>query len=795
MKKSNLLIFLLLPLFCLAQSTLKLKGKVSNETAGLEWADVSVLNSEGKIIDGTTTKQDGSFEINLKKGTYKITISLLGYSEYEKEISIEKDTDLGIIILKETTTNLGEVVIQTKKKTVEQKIDRVVYNVENNISVTGGDALTAINTAPGVVVQNNVINILGKGASRVTIDGRMIELSGEELNSYLKSISANDIKSIEVIANPPAKYEANGTGGIINIILKKGIRDSWKNATTISYDQNKYGIYTLRNSFFYNKNKFRFAFSGNGRIGNTNNTEDLDIYYPTGLWELRDVSKQKENSISGRFSLDYDVSDKTTIGFQYLNESYNPDMNSNTVISIFNNSNSIDSVLINKGFNNKYSGSQTYNTHLISKLDSIGRKVIVDVDYFTYDSKFDKNFTAKSYLPDGTYQNTNQAARNNSNQNIDNFSLKADFEHPMLTVNLSYGGKVSFVKSNSDVFYYNTISGSEVLDPNQSNVFEYKENNQAVYLNGNKKINDKFSVQLGFRLENTQTNGYSATLDQEVKNDYLKLFPSLYLDYQMNDNHGFNFTYGKRINRPGFGLLNPFRSYINSNSYSEGNPFLRPSFSNNFDFTYSFKKNLRTNIFFNKTTNGYGVVFTSNPEINTQIVTRENYFDESSFGIGESYSAEVTNWFETQTSVYLLGSKTSFISNINAVPSNSAQVYFTTENSFSLSETTKLQLEYFYSLPFKKGLYEIGYMAGLNIAIRQSFMKNNLQLTFLVNDIFNTSYLKDYKSIVNGVVQVYSQNESNRFVRLSATYNFGNKKIKVQERDFGNKEEKKRTGK
>jgi outer membrane receptor protein involved in Fe transport len=795
MKKSNLLIFLLLPLFCLAQSTLKLKGKVSNETAGLEWADVSVFNLQGKIIDGTTTKQDGSFEINLKKGTYKITISLLGFSEYEKEISIEKETDLGIIILKETTTNLGEVVIQTKKKTIEQKIDRVVYNVENNISVTGGDALTAINTAPGVVVHNNVINILGKGASRVMIDGRMIELSGEELNSYLKSISANDIKSIEVISNPPAKYEANGTGGIINIILKKGMRDSWKNATTISYDQNKYGIYTLRNSFFYNKNKFRFALSGNGRIGNTNNTEDLNIYYPTGLWELRDVSKQKENSISGRFSLDYDVSDKTTIGFQYLNESYNPDMNSNTVISIFNNSNSIDSILINKGFNNKYSGSQTYNAHLISKLDSIGRKVSVDVDYFTYDSKFDKNFTAKSYLPDGTYQNTNQAARNNSNQNIDNFSLKADFEHPIQAVNLSYGGKVSFVKSNSDVFYYNTISGSEVLDPNQSNVFEYKENNQAVYLNGNKKINDKFSVQLGFRLENTQTNGYSATLDQEVKNDYLKLFPSLYLDYQLNDNHGFNFTYGKRINRPGFGLLNPFRSYTNSNSYSEGNPFLRPSFSNNFDFTYSFKKNLRTNIFFNKTINGYGVVFTSNPEINTQIVTRENYFDESSFGIGESYSAEVTNWFETQTSVYLLGSKTSFISNINAVPSNSAQVYFTTENSFSLSETTKLQLEYFYSSPFKKGLYEIGYMAGLNIAIRQSFMKNNLQLTFLVNDIFNTSYLKDYKSIVNGVVQVYSQNESNRFVRLSATYNFGNKKIKVQERDFGNKEEKKRTGK
>ena len=121
MKKANLLIFLLLPLFCIAQSTLKLKGKITNEIASLEWADVSISNLEGKIIDGTTTKQDGTFEINLKKGIYKITISLLGFSEYEKEISIEKDTDLGIIILKETAANLGEVVIKTKKKMVNKK--------------------------------------------------------------------------------------------------------------------------------------------------------------------------------------------------------------------------------------------------------------------------------------------------------------------------------------------------------------------------------------------------------------------------------------------------------------------------------------------------------------------------------------------------------------------------------------------------------------------------------------------------------------------------------------------------
>ena len=240
MKKTNLLIFLLLPLFCLAQASFKLKGNITSETTSLEWADVSILNSEGKIIDGMTTKQDGYFEFNLKKGSYKIGINLLGFTDYEKEIAIEMDTDLGIIILEESTTNLVEVVIQSKKKTVEQKTDRLVYNLENNVTTVGGDALSAINTAPGVVVKNDMITILGKGTSRVMIDGRMIELAGEELNNFLKSISASDIKNIEIISNPPAKYEAEGTGGLINIIMKKGVRDSWKNTTTLSYDQNKY---------------------------------------------------------------------------------------------------------------------------------------------------------------------------------------------------------------------------------------------------------------------------------------------------------------------------------------------------------------------------------------------------------------------------------------------------------------------------------------------------------------------------------------------------------------------------
>ena len=794
MKKVNLLILLVLPLFCFAQSTLRLKGKITSETTSLEWADVSIINAEGKIIDGTTTKQDGSFEMNIKSGFYKIGINLLGFTDYEKEFLLEKDTDLGVIILKENTTKLGEVVIQSKKKTIEQKTDRLVYNLENNVTTTGGDALSAINTAPGVVVKNDLIMILGKGTSRVMIDGRLIELTGEELNNFLKSISAGDIKNIEIISNPPAKYEAEGTGGLINIIMKKGVRDSWKNTTTASYDQNKYGIYTLRNNFFYNKNKFRFSASVNGKTGYKNADESLKMYFPDGLSKMNSTTKVKDENLSGKLALDYDFSKSTTIGFQFLNDRNNPDFGSDIRIEKYNVQNELKDVTLNKSFTDKGSKNQTYNVHLITKLDSLNRKLSFDVDYFNYSSKFDRDFIANNYTPDMQFVDVNQAGRNISNQDIDNWSFKADMEHPFKALNLSYGAKMSFTNSVSDVLFYNNATGTPELDPNQSNQFKYTENNQAIYINGDKKINEKWNLQMGLRIENTQTSGFSETLNQENVNDYLKLFPTFYASYKKNENNSFSLNYGKRINRPRFDLLNPFKVYINSNSYSEGNPFLRPSFSDNFELAHSYKEILRTSIFMNVITNGYGVVFTSIPETNTQIVTRENYFKGLNYGVGESYSASFADWWQSENSLYFLGSKTEFIKDINATPSNSLQIDFSTNNTFILGKTTKLQMDFSYSTPFKNGLYEVGYMSSFDIGFKQDLFNKTLQVAFLANDIFNTSYLKDFVSVVNGVKQVYSQNESSRFVRLSMVYNFGNKKINVKERNFGNQEERKRTG-
>lgn len=791
--KKLIVIALLNSLTLWASAQVQLKGNVKNNQEPIGWANVILSNAEGKTVTGNLTKEDGSFELKVKTGAYKLKISFVGYEALEKELLIAQDTDLGVLQLKAQGNNLNEVVVVAKKKMIEYKADRLVFNVEQSVMATGGNAINAIGSAPGVMVLNGNISLLGKGSARVMINGRMLDLTGQDLINYLNSISSSDIKSIEVINNPPAKYEASGDGGLINIILKKGMANAWKNTSNLAYDQNTYSFFSLNNSFFYNKNKVKFSFNAGGRLGNIKTREDLDTFYPKGVWELKSEGKAKQDNVTAGFALDYDLSPKTTIGLQYLGNFNNPDRADLTKIGVNNTDHHLESVLVNTAANDLNNKGNTYNAHLVSTLDTLNRKISVDLDYFTYGAKIDNNFVTQTFLPNGEFLNTNQSARNIANQNINNFGLKIDMDHPLKFINLSYGARLSLVNSKADIKYYNTISGGEAFDPNRSNEFDYKESNQALYINGTKQLNAKLSLQLGLRVENTQTDGFSATINQKNTNNYLKLFPTVYLSYQKSESHNFAFSYGRRIKRPSFANLNPFRSYINSTSYSEGNPFLQPSFNDNFEFTHVYKGNLRTNVFFNVTNDGFGVIFSSDPNTNTQVISRQNYFKEYYYGIGENYSVNVGTWWQSQNMVYLLGSKTNFTNAINASPKNGVQLYLSTNNTFALGQTTKLQADFFFTSKVKRGLYEVGNIYGLNIGIRQDMIKDKLQLSLLANDVFNTAYLKNYTSIVNGVKQVYSENNSSRFVRLSLTYNFGNTKINVKGRSFGNEEERKRT--
>ncbi|WP_211345589.1 TonB-dependent receptor domain-containing protein [Paraflavitalea soli] len=786
----TLILLCLMP--ALATAQVRLSGKVQKKEEALAWANVMLATPQGQLVTGAVTKADGSFELNAGKGQYRLTISFLGYANWQKEIYLEQDTAIGVVSLRPTPEALTAVTVVSPKKLIEYRPDRLVLNVENSVVATGGNAIQAISAAPGIVVQQNAISMLGKGAARVMVDGRIVELAGEDLVRFLESIPAGDIQRIEVMANPPAQYEAGGDGGLINIVLKKGLNNAWKNATTLAYDQNSYAGWSLSNTFLYNKNKWRVSLSGSGKLGDRKVMQGLTTSYASGPWLLDYTGRQKENNLSGRMTLDYELTRHTSIGVHYLVNTTDPDSRDRVRNQVFNTNGGLDSFLLNTGYRNVHTGSQTFNGHLVSKLDSAGRKLSVDVDYFRYNSLLDNNFAAATFTPNGQFLRTDQSARNVSNQHIDNGSVRVDMEHPLPFMVLGYGAKWSTTRSEGDIRYFNTITGTPVLDPKRSDEFVYRENNQAIYVNGSKAINKKWTLQAGLRLENTQTTGRSKTLEQTTRNNYLKLFPTVYVGYEPGNDHSFVLNYGRRINRPGFTLLNPFRSYINSTSYSEGNPFLQPAFSDNFELTHVYKGALRTNLFFNITTGGFGPVFTSNPQTNTLVISRQNYFKEYYYGIGESYSMSITPWWQSQSTVYLLGSKNRFADQINAIPLSGLQLYLSTNNTISFSSATKFQVDYMYSSPVKRGLYSVGYMSGLNIGLKQNLLGNKLTASLLVNDVFNTAWLKDYTSTVNGIKQVYKENNSSRFFRLSLVYQFGNNKINVKQRNFGNEEDRKR---
>lgn len=792
MKRITLLLLFFFPLFVISQ--IKIEGIVHYNSEPISWANVVLLDSHGAIITGETTNENGIFVLKTTSGKHELVISYLGFEDWKKIIELDNSPiDLGIITLVESTNKLQEVVLIHRKKLIEQQPDRIIFNVENSVVSQGGNALDVFRAAPGLRVQNNSVNMFGRDAVQVMVNGKLLPLTGEELVSYLNSIASSDIKKVEIITAPPAKYDASGNGGLLNIILKQGRKNSWKNTTNLSTNFNTYNFTTLTNNLLYNKEKISFSLSLNKTNGHLRGLEDFQVYYPNSTWDININTKDNQEDFATRLLLDYRLTNKTTIGIQYLGNLSNPDIEDETISRIYNQNNNLDSLLVNKGVNRQEIKNHTINFHSLTNLDTIGRTISFDVDYLTYNSGRNHNFKTNSYSSDNVFQNINASANTLSDLNIQNVSFKTDFEHPLQLVNLSYGAKVSFINNKSEIRFFNTLSGNPVFDSEISNQFEYNENIQALYVNAMKKINTKWSFQMGLRLENTQTKGFSVNLNQVNTNHYLKLFPTVYASYARNDNNSFSFSYSKRIQRPNFGNLNPFRVYVSSNTYSEGNPFLQPSFNNNFEIKHIYKDVFTTNIFVNSKNQGSGIIFNSNVANSTQIVTRENYYNQVIYGIGESIGFNTLKWLQSQNNVTVFGSKTNFIKEINAKPRSGVAYSFSSSNRIIINETTNLQLDATYDSKLNYGLFSVGEMYSFDLGANKTFLDKSLQISFLIKDIFNTSSLNNYASVVNGVNQVYGQNRNNRYIRLSASYTFGNNTIKEKKKNFGNEEEQRRS--
>ncbi len=778
-----------------AQAQTGIKGTVKDASNSVvEFANVVLTNQNNEFIQGVITNQDGSFQLFAKEGTYKLTISFIGYNTFTKDISVTNtELDVGVIQLTQDENELKTVVINANKPLIEKKTDRLVFNVENSVSAIGGDGMDALTVTPGLRVANDQISMIGRNGVIVMINDKPINLSGDDLIGYIRNLNSDDIKRIEIITNPPAKYDAEGNGGLINIILKKAKSDSYSGTVSGSLSQSERALYRSGLNLNYQKGNLTLTSKFGLTKGKREPFQNYILEYPSYLWEEDLNTTTTSDNLNAVFNVDYQLSSKVRIGGEYGIINSTPLFDTDNEARIFSPAAQLDSIIRNTSRMDQTRKTNTVNVYSTIDLDTLGRRLDINVDYLNYKKDINNNFFSSSFFADGTEKpDSFFSANNTSDLNIDIFSSSVDLELPLNWVHLTLGAKITSINNESGVVFFDTTTGSPIIDPLRTNTFDYEEDTQALYISAKKNLSDKISLKLGIRGEYTQTKGVSRELNQTNTNDYFQLFPTLYLNYAFNDYKILGFNYGRRINRPKYNNLNPFQFFTNPYNFAQGNPFLQPFFTNNFELSYIYKNSSYTALYLNHTKDGVDQVTFVSPNSIVQSVIPQNFYNQLDIGVFQWYSFRISNFWNNSIDASVSYTKTeSDISDI--VPDVDAWTgSLSTNSTFSLDTDKRYvaELGFKYYLPSVAGSYELSSFYQVNLGFKTHFFKKKLRLAINASDIFRT-YEQVFTQTVNGIRQENLSYNDVRRVRFSLIYNFG-EKIKTRRRTKKIKEEQKR---
>jgi hypothetical protein len=789
MKKIGLfftLFTIILPATLFAQ--VRIKGKIfDNNNTPVEFAETQLLTKDSIAFKSELSNEQGYFSIETKKGVYILLVRQLGKILFSKQLDVSENLDLGLIKV-ETSQILQEVVVEGKKKLIEKKIDRLVFNVASSISASSGDALDALRVVPRVKVQNDKIGIIGKSELLVMVDDRLIRLSGDDLISFLKTIKSENIESIEVITNPSSKYNAQGNSGLINIKLKKAKNDSWAASIRSIYKQATYSTGNSGVNFNYQKNKLTLSSDFNYIKGSIAPIETKKIYYLSSLWSEENNRIDYSKSVSARMDVEYKLSPKITFGLRLNTLNNSPNVVDDIKSEIINNdSQKIDSVITTKAEKLTSRISNIFNFHFAYLFDSIGKKITLDFDHFDYANESSRLF--QTNIAAGN-NDTYSSANNIGSQKVGNYSFNVDMEHPTRFMVLNYGGRISFSKTNNTFKYFDLDSGVPVLDTKQSNEFVFDENTEAVYLSAQKEINKKWSAKLGVRLENTHTKGNSITLNQENTIAYIKLFPTAYLTYAHNDNNSFSLNYGKRIGRPSFSQLNPFKWVSSPYSYSEGNPYLLPSFTDNIEFEHSYKDILISSIYFSRLSNGFEELTIVDRITKIQQSTPKNFIENNMVGINESINLEPYKWLRVNffLDVYYSSTKSTTPVTLNLLQGWNGEATISNDLILNKNKTLLFNMTYNYTTEGVDNLDRNTAFSQLDLSLKCSFIQKKLQIALIGNDILRTNR-PEYIGYSNQLLSTFKNYYDFRFVRLSLSFKMGGKIKSISNRTSKNEDE------
>ncbi|MCB0501995.1 MAG: TonB-dependent receptor [Bacteroidetes bacterium] len=788
-----------------AQSTIK--GKlIEGDDLVIMYANVALYNTlDSTLVKVESSNEEGNFTIhNIVSGNYFFKATYVGYDDYilpDLEINGNQNIDLGEITMQMQSLGIEEVTVTAKRQMVVIKPDRTIFNVEGTVNNVGTDAISLLRKAPSVTVDNNDnVSVLGRSGVIIYIDGKRIPLSGDDLSNYLKNITSDQIDRIDIITSPSAKYEAEGNAGIIDIILKKDVNLGANGSVGGTFSQGLKTRYNLNSSGNY-RNKKVNIFGNFGYNANDNFNQIDATSYQNDLYLVETNNFQFDRSnFSYGFGMDFFLAEKHTLGVLY-NGRYSKNKETvvnKIIISPANNINEIDSVLV---ADSDGTGSRLNNTVNLNYRYSIDKNqsLNIDLDYGNYMN--DKDRTQPNIYFNATedtilYSKTNQFTTPND---IKIYAVKLDYEREIGKGQFSVGTKYSRVETNNTFKVFDVEDEMQTLDIVKSNLFDYTENVYAGYVNYARALGEKWNFSAGLRLEQTSIKGNLTAFDPNLQepptqSKYLSWFPSAGLTWQVAEKHALALNYGRRINRPDYNVLNPFKNQLSELSLSTGNPELLPEIVNNVELGYTVAYKYNFKIAYSRTIDK--ITRLIGPDENdprANYISWDNLASETVYSINASLPFSVKKVWDIY---FNLGA--SHVNNQanygdGAIVDVKVFTYnFYAQNTFKLPKEFKIELSGWYSGPgVWGGVFRYDANWSIDAGIQKEFFDQKLKVRLSVNNIFDGFGWRGVSEF-DGLVSYGRGDWDNRFFTASVKYNFGNQNVKSRKRNTGIENESKR---
>jgi len=785
----------------------EIKGLVIDDALNqpLPYVNVIIKKSDGEVLTGGITNDDGTFEIKkIPEGSYTVTVQFIGFKPEDRPIKIERKNykiDLGEIRLVEEATGLDEVTVVAEVSTIQQKVDRKVINVGKDLTTSGPTASDIMNNIPSVNVdqQSGALSMRGNQNVRVMVDGKMSNIPAAQL---LKQIPSTSIKQIELITNPSAKYNPDGMSGIINIILHKNTNIGFNGNLNVGLAYERQPKFNSSIDMNYRNGKFNF-------FGNYSNNISKNENYGFIYRNEQEITQtidilDKRNSQLFKFGLDFYLNDKNTISIFTNQNIFDGGTEGDTDILYLDPSNDQFQHIANINDNT----SRQYNFNYKLDFDKEGHNIELEADYNAYNGNAETDNTFRGFFIRPNFDESTDTERNRTTINL-------DYVNP-----LSEGTKLELgleARLFDNLIDYES-NGRSQNDMGEyiptTTLFDYKRDIYSAYATYSKKY-EKWTYQVGLRAETVNVETLATETDLETAevtvypfdNDYVEFYPSAFFTYTPSEKNTYQLSYSRRVDRPGVGQVNPLPEWNTPLISQFGNQELLPQFTNSFEINYTRqleKGSITGGIFYRLIKDEISqAVLIDRSDLNRIILTFENFDSTSAFGVELSSNYRPTKWWNFNASFDLYSQTQTSIAEVLNVPPDMA-----TEDDIELVnievDNVVWNLRMFNNfkvnkkLSFSAFLMYRGENVGVqftskpmfmtNVGMRYNFLDSKATFSLNFNDIFNTMKFR-----FEGERPFQQEGEFNwesRTVFAGLAYRFGGGKYRAKSRKRRDNDEK-----